>query len=374
MITLSRRVAAEGIGTAFLLAGIVGSGIMAERLSNGNVAVALLANTLATGGVLVAIILALGPISGGHFNPAITLAEAFKGGLSWREAPAYICAQLGGAILGVALANTMFAEPVFFASQHARHGLPVLLSEFVATFGLLAIVWGCSRFRSNLTAVAVAAYIVGAYWFTASTSFANPAVAIARSLSDTFSGIAPGDVPGFLAAELLGALAATALFTWLLRDEKGVTAMKPAVLFVCVHNSARSQMAQAFLNSRCSREFVAESAGIEPGELNPLAVAAMREAGVDISRNTTKSISDLLAAGKSYDYVITVCDEANAEKCPAFPGAGKRLHWSLADPSALGGSWEERLAKTRVIRDTIAERVESWCRENCGPALEPISS
>ena len=217
-MSLSKRVVAEGVGTALLLAGVVGSGIMAERLAGGNVAIALLANALATGGVLIAIILAFGPVSGAHFNPAVTLADAFRGGLPWREVPAYVAAQLSGAVVGVATANVMFGEPLVFFSKHARHGGPILLSEFVATFGLLAVIWGCARYRSHITAFAVAAYIVGAYWFTASTSFANPAVAIARSLSDTFAGIAPADVPGFVAVELLGALTATILFTWIWRD------------------------------------------------------------------------------------------------------------------------------------------------------------
>jgi glycerol uptake facilitator-like aquaporin len=217
-VTLARRATAEAVGTALLLAGIVGSGIMAQRLAGGNVALALLANALATGGVLVAIILAFGPISGAHFNPAVTLADAAKGGLPWRDVPVYIAAQIGGAIAGVISANLMFAEPAVFLSRRARHGMPILLSEFIATFGLLAVIWGCARQRSHVTAFAVAAYIVGAYWFTASTSFANPAVAIARSLSDTFAGIAPRDVPGFILVELLGALAATVLFSRLLRD------------------------------------------------------------------------------------------------------------------------------------------------------------
>lgn len=214
-MSLLRRSAAEAVGTALLLAGIIGSGIMAERLAGGNVAIALLANTLATGGVLFAIIVAFGPVSGAHFNPAVTLADAWQGGVRWLDVPAYVVAQIGGAVAGVGVANLMFAEPLFFASRHARHGFPVLLGEFVATFGLLAVIWGSSRSRTNVTAFAVAAYIVGAYWFTASTSFANPAVAIARSLSDTFAGIAPGDVPGFVVAELLGAIAATSLFAWL---------------------------------------------------------------------------------------------------------------------------------------------------------------
>lgn len=217
-MTLARRAAAEAVGTWLLLAGIVGSGIMAERLAAGNLGIALLANSLATGGVLFAVILAFGPISGAHFNPAVTLADAAKGGLPWRDVPVYVGAQITGAIVGVISANIMFAEPAVFLSQRARHGMPVLLGEFIATFGLLAVIWGCARHRSYLTAFAVAAYIVGAYWFTASTSFANPAVTIARSLSDTFAGIAPRDVVPFIVAELLGALAATLLFTWLSRD------------------------------------------------------------------------------------------------------------------------------------------------------------
>jgi glycerol uptake facilitator-like aquaporin len=213
--SLAKRAAAEAVGTALLLAGVVGSGIMAERLASGNTAIALLANTIATAGVLMAIILTFGPISGAHFNPAVTICDALERGLPWREVPAYIGAQIAGALAGVAIANTMFALPAFFASHHARHGFPVLLSEFVATFGLLTVIWGCVRFRTAATPYAVAAYIVGAYWFTASTSFANPAVTIARSLSDTFAGIAPQDVPGFVAVELLGTLAATAFFSWL---------------------------------------------------------------------------------------------------------------------------------------------------------------
>lgn len=213
--TLAKRAVAEATGTALLLAGVVGSGIMAERLAAGNVAIALLANTIATGGVLAAIILTFGPISGAHFNPAVTLSDALQGGLPWSEVPAYVVAQILGAIAGVTIANAMFAQPLVFLSHHARHGFPVLLSEFVATFGLLAVIWGCVRYRSQFTPFAVSAYIVGAYWFTASTSFANPAVTIARALSDTFAGIAPADVPGFILAQLLGALAATGLFAWL---------------------------------------------------------------------------------------------------------------------------------------------------------------
>jgi len=214
-MSLPRRLVAEGLGTALLLAVVVGSGIMAERLAGGNVAIALLANTLATGAGLVALILTFGPISGAHFNPAVTLADAWQGGLAWREVPAYISVQIIGAFAGVAAAHLMFGEPLFSASQHARAGYAQLWSEFVATFGLLAVIWGCVKSRPNVVPFAVGAYISAAYWFTASTSFANPAVTLARAASDSFAGIRPLDVPGFIVAQLLGAWAATALFRWL---------------------------------------------------------------------------------------------------------------------------------------------------------------
>jgi glycerol uptake facilitator-like aquaporin len=212
---LGRRLAAEAVGTAFLLATVVGSGIMGERLAAGNAAVALLANTLATGAALVALILTFGPISGAHFNPAVTLADASQGGLSWRDVPGYVAVQIVGAFAGVAAANIMFELPLFFASRHVRHGPAQMFSEFVATFGLLAVIWGCARLRSAAVPFAVAAYITAAYWFTASTSFANPAVTLARAASDTFAGIRPADVPGFIVAQLIGAAAATMLFRWL---------------------------------------------------------------------------------------------------------------------------------------------------------------
>lgn len=210
-----RPLAAEFIGTAFLLLAVVGSGIMAERLCGGNLGLALLANAVATGGALVALILAFGPISGAHFNPAVTLADAWQGGLPWRAVPGYACAQVAGAVAGTALADGMFGLPLFFASHHAHAGAPILVSEFVATFGLLCVIWGCVRARPAATPFAVAAYIVGAYWFTPSTSFANPAVTIARSLTDTFAGIRPADAPAFIVVQLAGAFAATAAFAWL---------------------------------------------------------------------------------------------------------------------------------------------------------------
>jgi len=214
--SLARRVIAEAVGTALLLAAVVGSGIMGERLAGGNVAIALLANTIAAGAALGALILTFGPISGAHFNPAVTLADASQGGLRWRDAPAYVVAQIVGAFAGVAVAHVMFGLPMFFASRRVRAGGAQMFSEFVATFGLLAVVWGCARLRSQAAPFAVAAYITAAPWFTASTSFANPAVTLARSASDTFAGIRPADAPGFIVAQFAGAAAATALFRWLI--------------------------------------------------------------------------------------------------------------------------------------------------------------
>ncbi len=212
---LARRATAEGVGTAILLAAVVGSGIMGERLAGGNVAIALLANTVATGAALVALILTFGPVSGAHLNPAVTIADATLGGIAWREVPVYVAAQIVGAFAGVAAADLMFGLPIYFASRHERSGPAQLFSEFVATFGLLAVIWGCSRRRSSAVPFAVGAYITAAYWFTASTSFANPAVTIARAASDTFAGIRPADVPGFIVAQMIGAMAATWLFHWL---------------------------------------------------------------------------------------------------------------------------------------------------------------
>ncbi|HTI54618.1 MAG TPA: MIP/aquaporin family protein [Verrucomicrobiae bacterium] len=219
----ARRVTAEAVGTAFLLAAVIGSGIMGEGLAGGNVAIALLANTLATGAALVALILTFGEISGAHFNPAVTLAEAVGGGLAWPDVPAYICAQIVGAFGGVAIAHLMFGAPVFFASRHARSGPAQLLGELVATFGLLAVIQGCARHRAGAVPYAVAAYITAAYWFTSSTSFANPAVTLARAASDTFAGIRPADAPAFIAAQLVGAAAATGYFRWLLRPPRAAS-------------------------------------------------------------------------------------------------------------------------------------------------------
>jgi glycerol uptake facilitator-like aquaporin len=217
--SLRARTTAEFLGTAFLLAAVVGSGVMGEQLAAGNVAIALLANTLATGAILVVLIITLGPISGAHFNPAVTLVMALARSLPWHEVPAYLAAQFSGAFAGVASAHLMFGMPMFSASVHPRHGAAQLWSEFVASFGLLLVIWSCTRFRPSGTAHAVGAYITAAYWFTASTSFANPAVTIARSASNTFAGIRPVDAPPFVAAQLFGALAATMFARWLGAEE-----------------------------------------------------------------------------------------------------------------------------------------------------------
>jgi glycerol uptake facilitator-like aquaporin len=213
--TLLRRSVTEFLGTGFLVAAVIGSGIMGERLAAGNVAIALLANTIATGAALVALILTFGPISGAHFNPAVTFVDAIENGVSWKYAACYVPAQCFGGIGGAVAAHVMFRLPLISISHHARAGSAQVFSEFVATFGLLSVIWGCSRHRSEIVAFAVGAYITAAYWFTASTSFANPAVTIARSLSDTFAGIRPSDVPWFIVAQFLGAVAATILFRWL---------------------------------------------------------------------------------------------------------------------------------------------------------------
>lgn len=214
-MTLSRRLVGEFIGTAFLLAVVIGSGIMGERLAGGNVALALMGNTLATGAGLIALILTFGPVSGAHFNPAVTLGDVYFGHIHWPHALLYVIAQVAGAFAGVAAAHGMFGEALFFASQHARSGPAQWWSEFVATFGLLAVIISCSRTRPSVTPFAVAAYITAAYWFTSSTSFANPAVTLARAASDTFAGIRAQDTPGFIAAQLLGAAAAVVTFKWL---------------------------------------------------------------------------------------------------------------------------------------------------------------
>lgn len=219
MPEMTRRLAAEALGTAFLLMAVVGSGIMAERLAGGNQAVALLANTLATGAALAVLIVIFGPLSGAHFNPAVTLCMAIRRDIAPGAALAYVAVQAAAAIAGVLLAHAMFAAPVFEVSHHLRDGGSQALSEFIATFGLIATILGALAFRPAAIPALVGLYIAAAYWFTASTSFANPAVTIARAMTDSFSGIAPSSVPAFLAAQIAGALAATLLAGWLFQPK-----------------------------------------------------------------------------------------------------------------------------------------------------------
>ena len=225
--SLRSALAAEFVGTALLLATVVGSGIMAEKLAGGNVALALLCNTLATGGILVALISALGGWSGAHFNPVVSVAMVLRGGLPKERLLPYLVVQTAGAFAGVMAAHLMFEQPLFFASHHMRSSGAEVFSEAVATFGLLLVIFGAVRNAGTQVPFAVAGYIVAAYWFTASTSFANPAVAIARSFTNTFSGIRPLDLPAFIVAQLIGAALAVALFGWLLRDEKTPRANSP---------------------------------------------------------------------------------------------------------------------------------------------------
>ncbi len=216
----TRRLAGEGLGTALLLAVVIGSGIMGERLSGGNVAIALLGNTLSTGAALVVLITIFGPLSGAHFNPAVTLVFATRREIGWKMAAAYVAAQIAGGVLGVWAAHAMFADPILQVSTKLRDGPAQAFSEFIATFGLIAAILGSVRFRPEATSVIVGLYITSAYWFTASTSFANPAVTLARSLSNTFAGIAPSSAPVFILAQLAGAVAASLVFGWLLQERR----------------------------------------------------------------------------------------------------------------------------------------------------------
>ena len=214
-----KRYISEFTATFFLLAVVVGSGIMGELLAQGNAAVALLANSMATGAGLIFLILTFGEISGAQMNPAVSLIDFFRGNLTVKDFIGYIVAQIFGAISGVGAANVMFDLPVFFISTKTRSGASQFFSEFIATFGLIAVIVATVKFRPNTTPFAVAAYITSAYWFTSSTSFANPAVTIARALSDTFAGIRPDDVPFFIAAQIIGAVAAFLFLKWLLEDK-----------------------------------------------------------------------------------------------------------------------------------------------------------
>jgi glycerol uptake facilitator-like aquaporin len=240
----ARAMVAEGMGTMFLLATVVGSGIMGERLAGGNVAIALLANSLATGAALAALILTYGPISGAHFNPVVTMVEAIHGRLPGAHVFRYLAAQILGAFAGVVAAHVMFSEPLLVASTHERSGAAQMFSESVATFGLITVIAGVSRGSPSAVPYAVGAYIVAAYWFTSSTSFANPAVTMARAFTNTFAGIRPVDVPEFVVAQVLGAASAGALFRWLLPASRIISdraaVPEPASRAIEYHEASRA--------------------------------------------------------------------------------------------------------------------------------------
>ena len=377
MLSLSRRVVAELIGTALLVAAVVGSGIMAERLSNGNMGLALLANTIATGAALVALILTFGPISGAHFNPAVTFSDALVGGISRTAAILYVIAQCVGGLLGAAVAHLMFSAPLYSLSVHARSGGAQIFSEFVAAFGLMSVIWGCSKARPTAVPFAVGAYITAAYWFTASTSFANPAVTLARAFSNTFAGIRAVDVPAFVVAQFVGALTATALFGWLLprdlareapkvlvphRNDKIDTVMK-TYIFACVHNAGRSQMAAAFFNLYAESGCRALSAGTMPAErVHPEVVQVMSEIGIDLSSARPQTLTIELA--RDADVLVTMgCGEA----CPFVPGL-RIIDWAIPDPKG------QRLEIVRQIRDEIHEQVRTLLKEDCADCWREVAS
>jgi len=359
-MTLTKKFVAELVGTAMLLASVVGSGIMAERLAGGNIAVALLANSIATGAALVAIILSFGGVPGAHINPVVTLSLATRGDMSWRQVAGHIAGQFIGAFLGVGVAHGMFGLPLFFASHHARSGVPQLFSEAVATFGLLAVVWGCAAQHLATIASAVAAYIAAAYWFTSSTSFANPAVTLARAATDTFTGIRPVDVPGFILAQGIGAVTATALFRWLSSSsspEKEMT-KKKRVLFLCTGNSARSQMAEGLLRNLAGDRFEVCSAGTQPKGMHPRTIDVMQEVSIDANTQTSKDVGQFL--NQKFDYVITVCDRAK-QHCPIFPGA-EPIHWGFDDPADAPP--ERQMEVFRRIREEITQRLRLFLLSN----------
>ena len=356
-----RAAVAEFVGTAFLLLAVVGSGIMAERLCGGNIGLALFANAVATGGALVALMSAFGPVSGAHFNPVVTLATALRKN-TWSIALPYAFAQILGALAGTAIANLIFGLHAFAFSHHERSGSAMLVSEFVATFGLLAVIWGSARSRPLAAPYAVAAYIVGAYWFSPSTSFANPAVTIARSLTDTFSGIRPADAPAFIGVQVLGALAATALFGWfeLRADESVVIShpeaacargerMRPSVLFVCRHNTGRSQMAEAYLRHFMGDMVDVASAGTVAADVpDPCVVAVMAEDGIDISAARPKLLDAVRAAHA--DRIVTMgCDVEGVSRIDD--------DWRLPDPK---GQPPDRV---REIRDAVKGKAQALAAE-----------
>ena len=354
---LTRKALAELAGTAGLVCAVVGSGIAAQRLSPGDVGLQLLENSIATALALAALILAFAGTSGAHFNPVVTAVDLARGRLPAREAGVYLLAQFAGGAGGAILANAMFGlAPVAMAARE-RTGTGLWLSEVVATFGLLVVIHGTLATRPRAIPLAVSAYVGAAYWFTASTAFANPAVTLARTLSDSFAGIAPASVPGFVLAQALGAGLAFAFLAALLpgggrRRPGGIDAVKPRVLFVCVHNAGRSQIAAAFARQLGQGRVEVLSAGSAPAAaIHENVKTAMAEVGLDLAQESPKLLSD--ASVRSADAVITMgCGDA----CPVHPG--KRYEdWKVDDPAGKG------LDDVRRVRDAIRVRVAALLRE-----------
>jgi protein-tyrosine-phosphatase len=382
-------VVAEALGTAFLLTVVIGSGIMGERLAGGNVAIALLANALATGAGLVALILTFGSISGAHFNPAVSIADASQGGLPWREVPAYVVAQVAAAFVGVALAHFMFGLPAFSAfCFNPRSGGLSAGRERVRrdirpagdNLGLRPTkAVGCAVRRRRLHHCRVLVYVFNFLrepccdararrkryvcrhttgrraWVRCGTAYRrgcrNRLVSLARSI------IAGGGSRCGL-HQVQWRQRGGSQGGFLMTDQSIHTPIR--VLFVCVHNSARSQMAEALLQHIAGERFTVESAGFDPRPVLPEAVQAMKLLGIDLSHAEAKVVFDLYRAGRIFDYVISVCDEATAERCPIFPGVCKRLHWTFADPSAVDGTPAQRLEFALGVRDRIKSRIEDW--------------
>ncbi|MFD0637229.1 aquaporin [Catenulispora yoronensis] len=367
---MARRAFAEFLGTALLVAIVVGSGVMAARLSPNDVGLELLENSTATAFGLAVLILIFGPVSGAHFNPVVTLADRVLNrhdgarGIDAKTVAAYLPAQIAGGIGGAILANLMFDLPAATASTHVRASGHLWLGETVATAGLVLLIFSLVRTgRAALAAPAVGAYIGAAYWFTSSTSFANPAVTIARAFTDTFAGIAPGSVAGFVGFQLLGAVIGIGLVTVLYPTERhslmsDKASDQPSVLFVCVHNAGRSQMAAGFLTHLAGDRVVVRSAGSAPADaVNPAVLEAMAEVGIDLSAEAPKVLTD--EAALASDVIITM---GCGDTCPVFPGK-RYLDWPLPDPAGQG------VAAVRPIRDEI-ERLVQGLIEEIAPAAD----
>ncbi len=362
---LARRMFAELLGSAFLAALVIGSGIAAQTLSPNDVGLQLFENAAATAAGLFTIILMFGPVSGGHFNPVVSLADARFGGLGGRDALAYIPAQITGCVLGAATANGMFSRAAISISTHHRATPAHLLSEVIATAGLILVIFSLARTRRAATApAAVGAYIGAAYFFTSSASFANPAISIGRIFSDTFAGIAPASVPGYTAAQLVGGVLAVIAIRILYPDVTAADAANVILahqqarltvaraLFVCLHNAGRSQMSQALFERVADGRHEASSAGTTPAaQVHPEVIAVMSELGLDLSARRPQLLTRELA--EQADLIVTM---GCGDECPYIPGK-RYLEWDLADPKGTP------IAEVREIRDEIARRVEALVQE-----------